>query len=49
MQQIGGSIDADADIAVAQGEISWGGTSEVTILTTSAEGSKILNVFGPGE
>ena len=35
MHQIGGSIDADADIAVAQGEIYWDGTAEVTLYTLS--------------
>ncbi len=49
MQQVGGSLDADNDVGVGQGEIFWGGTSEVTILSTSAEGSKVLNEYGPGE
>ena len=33
MHQIGGSIDADADIAVAQGEIYWDGSAEIDIFT----------------
>ncbi len=33
MKQVGGSIDADADIGVAQGEIYWDGTAEIDIFT----------------
>ena len=29
----GGAIDADADFAVAQGEIYWAGNSEITVFT----------------
>jgi hypothetical protein len=31
MLQVGGSIDADADVAVAQGEMYWDGTEEVNL------------------
>ena len=44
-----GTIDADADFGIAHGEIQWGGSSEVTLLTLSIGASKVLNVFGPGE
>lgn len=44
-----GTINADADFGIAQGEIQWGGTSEVTLLTILIGGNKVLNVFGPGE
>ena len=73
--QVGGAIDADLDLAVAQGEIYWDGSAEINIFTLdtsinddiigadgdtletlsdqldglSAEGSKILNIYGPGE
>jgi hypothetical protein len=33
MEQVGGAIDADADIAIAQGEIYWDGTAEIDIFT----------------
>lgn len=46
--QVGGS-PADSDPVLAQGEIFWGGTSEVTVLTVSSEDSKVNNVYGPGE
>jgi hypothetical protein len=35
LHQVGGGIDADADVPVAQGEIYWDGTAEVNIYTTS--------------
>ena len=44
-----GAIDADADFGIAQGEIQWGGTSEVTLLTLSSGASKVLNVYGEVE
>ena len=47
--QAAGSPHADNDVEIAQGEITWGGTAEVTILVTSAEDSKVENVYGPGE
>ncbi len=33
MLRIGGAIDADADLPVAQGEIYWDGSAEVNTLT----------------
>jgi len=55
-EQVGGSIDADNDIAVAQGEIHWDGSAEMNISTLdvlidnlSVEGSKVLNIYGAGE
>jgi len=33
MEQVGGSIDADADVVVAQGEIYWDSTAEIDIFT----------------
>lgn len=44
-----GAIDADADFGIAQGEIQWGGTSEVTLLTLSVGEVKVVNIYGPGE
>ena len=51
-----GTIDADADFGVGQGEISWDGTAEIDIFTIdssisilTASESKQLNVYGPGE
>ncbi len=49
MLQIGGNPDADLDFGIAHGEIQWGGTSEVTLLTLSIGASKVLNVYGVGE
>lgn len=48
-KQVGGGIDADADIAVAQGEINWDGTTEITGLVITGQGSRVVNVYGPGE
>ncbi len=45
MRQIGGGIDADADIAVAQGEIQWDGTSEVDIGTINITQSTVNNTY----
>ncbi len=42
--QAGASPD-DSDRAIGQGEISWSGSSEVTVGTLSAQGGKILNVY----
>ncbi len=42
--QAGGS-PADSDLAVARGEISWSGSSEITLGTLSGQGSSILNVY----
>jgi len=33
MRQVGGTIDADADIAIAQGEIYWDGSAEQNFYT----------------
>ena len=42
--QAGGS-PADSDLAIAQGEISWSGSGEITLGTLSAQGGKVLNVY----
>ncbi len=42
--QAGASPD-DSDRAIAQGEISWSGSSEITVGTLSAQGGKVLNVY----
>ena len=73
--QVGGAIDADLDLPIAQGEIYWDGSAEINIFTLdtsinddiigaggdtletlsdqmdnlSAQGSQLLNVYGPGE
>ena len=49
MLQVGGSIDADNDIGLFQGEITWDGTTEIDIFTLLAITPKALYVFGPGE
>ena len=75
MLQVGGAIDADLDYAIAEGEIYWDGSAEISIFTLdtsinddvigadgdshedlsdqmdalSVQGSRILNVYGPGE
>jgi hypothetical protein len=36
MLQVGGGIDADADIGVAQGEIYWDGSAEYNLSTLMA-------------
>ena len=41
-----GADPADSDVpAIAQGEISWSGSSEITLGTLSAQGGKVLNVY----
>ena len=45
MQQVGGGIDADADIAVAQGEIFWDGVSEVSIGTINITNQTVTNIY----
>jgi hypothetical protein len=47
-----GSIDADADFGIAQGEINWNGESEDTLISLSiqmdilsAQGSRVLNKY----
>jgi len=42
--QFGANPD-DSDQRVAQGEISWSGSSEITLGTLSAQGGKVLNVY----
>ena len=42
--QAGASPDDD-DLAMAQGEISWSGTNEITLGVLSAQGGKVLNVY----
>ena len=42
--QVGGS-PANSDLAVAQGEISWSGDSEITTGTLLSQGSQILNIY----
>jgi hypothetical protein len=44
MRQVGGSIDADADIAVAQGEFYWDGTTEIDLTTISAQVGQVHQV-----
>jgi hypothetical protein len=36
MRQIGGAIDADADVAVAQGVMYWDGSAEITLVTINS-------------
>lgn len=49
MFQVGGSLDADADLPNAQAEIQWSGTAELDIFTIFAQGSRVTNEYGPGE
>ncbi len=42
--QAGANPD-DSDLAVAQGEIIWSGSGEITVGTLSAQGGKVLNVY----
>jgi hypothetical protein len=51
-----GTIDADADFGIGQGELSWDGTAEIDIFTLDnsiniaiASASKQLNVYGIDE
>ncbi len=44
----GGSPD-DTDRPLAQGTIYWSGTSEIDPPSLSAEASKVLNIYGPGD
>ncbi len=43
-QRLGGTV-AVGDLRIAQGEISWSGSSEITLGTLSGQGGKILNVY----
>lgn len=45
MLQAGGSIDADLDTAIAQGEIYWDGTSEVDIGTISITNQTVQSIY----
>ena len=45
MLQAGGSIDADLDTAIAQGEIYWDGTSEVDIGTINITNQTVQNIY----
>lgn len=49
MLQTGGSIDADADVPIGQGEIYWGGTAEINVYVLMADTNQVLNIYGPGE
>lgn len=42
--QAGASPD-DADLSIAQGEINWSGSTEITLGTLSGQGSQVLNVY----
>lgn len=44
-----GGTPVDSDKAIAQGEIYWDGLAEINFLTLSSEGSRLLNIYGPGE
>jgi hypothetical protein len=53
--QTGGS-PANSDTAIGRGQMSWDGTAELNFFTIdnsinilTATGSKVLNIFGPGE
>lgn len=48
MLQVGGSIDADADLGIAQGEIQWNGTSEVDLGTVFITNQSVTNVYEDG-
>ena len=45
MLQAGGSIDADLDAAIAQGEIFWDGVSEVDIGTINLTNQTVQNIY----
>lgn len=49
LKQDGGAIDADADVVVAQGEIAWDGTTEITGLVVTGETGKVHVILGEGE
>ncbi len=44
VRRLGGTA-AVGDLRIAQGEIDWSGTSEITPITLSAQGGKVLNVY----
>ena len=43
--QVGVSIDADADICIAHGEIHWNGTGEVSIGTINITNTTVTNTY----
>ena len=43
--QVGGGIDADADLGIAQGEIFWNGVSEVDVGTTNITNTTVQNTY----
>ncbi|KKL26466.1 hypothetical protein LCGC14_2395000 [marine sediment metagenome] len=45
MRQVAGSINADNDIAVAQGEIFWDGANEADIGTINITQTTVTNVY----
>jgi hypothetical protein len=46
MLQTTGAPDADLDFALAQGEIVWDGTSEITLGTVTITNQTVTNVYG---
>ena len=40
-----GANPANADLAIARGEMIWSGSSEITLGTLSGQGSKVLNRY----
>ena len=49
MWQVGGAIDADADRAVAQGELYWDGTVEIDLSLINADQHTVTNVYDERE
>ena len=45
MLQVGGSIDADDDICVAQGEIYWTGADEIDLLALAGQNGTVFNIY----
>lgn len=45
MRQIGDAIDADIDVAIAQGELHWSGTEEMDIYTLTENLNMVLNIY----
>ena len=45
MNQVAGGINADNDIAIAQGEIFWDGTAEVDVGTINITNQTVTNVY----
>ncbi len=40
-----GATAAVGDLRIAQGEIDWAGSSEITLSVLAGQGSKVLNVY----